>query len=826
MLSQTFQRLRTDIFFAIRALTRSRVTVAIAVLTLAVASGVNLAMIGLVDRALLSPPPHIAGAERVFTVAFERKLENGRLARMTTTSYVTFESLREHVAAATQAAAWQRVSSSAMVNGAQVPAEAMFVSGEYFHLLGARSLLGRVIQPPDDAPPAGAAVAVLSHSFWTSAFGRDRAVLGRHFSVRGSDYTVVGVMPAGFSGHSTARADVWVPFHAAMQSSPGWDREQFRNFASIIVRLGHEQTPSAASAQASAGLDDRARRVILSSIVGAEVAGTEQRIAYWLTGISVLVLIIGLANAAILLLVRGASRRRELAIRTALGASRGRLFSHLLIESAILGLSAVGVALTLAFWLSDTVRAVLLPAMSRGEGFTSRTIAAAALAGVLAMLVACAAGAAHMPGSFRNVDSAESVRARPRRRVYTALLVLQTTLSVLLIAGAGLFGRSLYNLVSQDFGMRTKDVLLVEFERGPGANHLDRQQWISALDRVQQLAGVEAATVVQQIPFTGFHVIPIAVPGLAEPPNVNGQLPYLLAATPQLFDILDVRIIAGRRFVDADDRGAPVVIVNETMAKTTWPGESAIGKCFRIGFEPSFNPFAGTGPPPPLTTVPCRQVVGVARDLRQRSVVPTGSEAHLMQYFVPLSQVPTGPGGGPGIQGMLLRASVSPEELAAPIREIVVNGRADVPFLHVRPYADLLERQMRPWRLGTALLALFGALALGVAAVGLYAAFAHSVAERRRELAIRLAIGARSGGVLTMVLREAALIAAAGVLLGAVVAAAAGRTMQSMLLGIAPSDPLVLVAAGVVMVGVAAAATFIPARTASRTDPSSLLRSE
>lgn len=824
MLSRTCQHLRTDIFFAVRALTRARAVVIVGVLTLAVAAGVNLAMIGLVDRALLSPPPHIKDADRVVTVAFERELENGRIARMTTTSFVTFESLREHVVAATHASAWQRVSSSAMVNGAQVSAEAMLVSGTYFDLVGAVPLLGRAIDVPDDAPPAGATVAVLSHGFWASAFGRDRAVLGRHVTLRGIDYTVKGVMPAGFSGHSSARVDLWVPFHAAMQPTPGWDRDQFRNVASILMRLGPGQTVAAASAQANAVLEGSARRVTLSSIVGAEIAGTEQRIAYWLTGISVLVLAIGLANTAILLLVRGATRRRELAIRIALGASRGRLFSQLVIEAALVGLAAVTVALTLGYWLGESIRSVLLPSLSPGAGLTGRTLAAAALAGALAMIVACAAGAAQMPESLRNADGSASARGRPRRRVYTALLLVQTTLSALLIAGAGLFGRSLYNLVSQDFGMRTEDVLLVEFERGLGITRIERQQWIAALDQIRQLSGVKTATVVQQIPFTGFHVIPISVPGLAEPPNVDGQLPYLLAATPQLFDILDVRIVEGRPFVDADERGAPVVIVNETMAKTTWPGESALGRCFRIGFEPSFDP--AMGPPPPLATVPCRQVVGVARDLRQRSVVATGSEAHLMQYFVPLSQVPAGPGGGPGIQGILLRATAGPDALAPPIRQIIVNGRTDLPFLHVRRYADLLERQMRPWRLGTVLLTLFGALALIVAAVGLYAAFAHSVSERRRELAIRLAIGARAAALLTMVLREATFIAAAGAAIGAAVAMLGGRAMQSMLFGIAPSDPLVLGGAAMVMIAVAAAATFIPARSASRTDPSVLLRSE
>ena len=200
-----------------------------------------------------------------------------------------------------------------------------------------------------------------------------------------------------------------------------------------------------------------------------------------------------------------------------------------------------------------------------------------------------------------------------------------------------------------------------------------------------------------------------------------------------------------------------------------------------------------------------------------------------MQYFVPFSQVPPPPAGvgpGPGIQGLLLRTTAGPGVLAAPIRRVVLDGRTDLPFLQVRRYSELLERQMRPWRLGTALLSLFGALALGVAAVGLYATFAHSVGERRREMAIRLAVGARPHRVLVMILREAAGVALAGVLCGAFVAALGGRWMQSMLFGTAPSDPLVLGSAAIVMLAVATLATFVPARHASRTDPTSLLRAE
>jgi putative ABC transport system permease protein len=462
---------------------------------------------------------------------------------------------------------------------------------------------------------------------------------------------------------------------------------------------------------------------------------------------------------------------------------------------------------------------------------TSRTLVAALGAGLGALAIAAVVGLLQLPRHVRAGDLSGASYGGRRSRAHTMLLLVQTTLSVVLIAGAGMFGRSLYNLMAQDFGMRLDEVVLVGFERGPGSVAGQDEIFSSALERIRSMPGVEVATKVQALPFAGFHVPPIGVPGMAESPSVNGQLPYLNAATPELLEILGIDIVQGRRFTAEDEagRGAPVVIVNQTMARTVWPGENALGKCIRIGFDPSFDPFTAAGPPGPPTTVPCREVVGVARDVRQRSVVPGGIEDRLMQYFVPLSQVPPPPAGvgpGPGILGLLLRTTGDVAGLIAPIRRAVLDGRTDLPFVEVRPYTDLLEQQMRPWRLGAALLSLFGVLALSVAGIGLYAVFAHAIAERRREMAIRIAIGAQPGRVLGMILREAGRLAAVGVLCGCALAVVAGRSLQPMLVGTAPFDPIVLGTAGALMLIVAGLATFLPARTASRADPTALLRAE
>ena len=811
-------RLRFDSTAAVRSLAATPVTSLAAVLLLSVAVGVNLAMFGLIDRAFLSPPQHVVDPDRVATLG----LESPGGGVMTTMSYVAFTNVRDQVEAVSHAAAWRTATTTVVVNDEQLRTEAMLVTGGYFRLLGGVPYRGSLAALETEA---GIPSVAIGHAFWTSAFGGRSDVIGRRVTVNRLEYEVAAVMPPGFSGHAPSRVDIWVPYAAAMHDSPGWSTDALRNVLSIIVRVRPGQE-GAAAAQASTALEQRVR---LSSITGTAVGVTEQRIAYALYGVSVLVMIIGLANVATLLLVRASRRRRDAAIRAALGASRGRLFVQLLMESIVLAAIATSGALVLASWFDEAIRQVLLTSVIEASGLTMRTVAAAVVAGAIALVVAVTVGLVQMPGTIRSGDLAGATHSSGRSRVRIALLLVQTALSVVLLAGAAMFGRSLYNLAAQDFGMELDSVLLAGFERGPGSVPNQREIFATALERIRSLPGVQKATPIQAIPFGGRHVIPVGIPGRSGAPTVDGQLPFLNAATPEFFEILGIQIVEGRRFTADDDRGAPVVVVNETMARNVWPGESALGKCIRIGFDESFDPFTSAGPPGPPTTVACRVVVGVARDVRQRSVVPSGNEARLMQYFVPFAQVPPPPAGvpgPPGIQGLLVRTAGDPSQLVLPVRRAIVNERADLPFVEVRPYNELLESQMRPWRLGTFLLSIFGLLALSVSAMGLFAAFAHAVGERQREMTIRIAVGARPGRVLAMVLREASILAFVGAAVGCVCAVLAGRWIQSLLFGTAPSDPLVLGSAAALMMVVAAAASFIPARLASQADPTKLLRAE
>jgi predicted permease len=809
-----FEVLRTDLTAVVKGFRASRSVLAVAVLTLASGIGLNGAMLGLVDRALLSAPRYIGHPEELFTVSFERTFD-GRTLRMSTTSYPTFRTMRDDLPALKGAAAWQPGPSAVVLDREQIDARTMLVSAGYFDLLQASPQLGR------EAFATGSADAVISHEFWMAAFRGDPQVLGRRLAVNGIEFQVSGVMPRGFSGHAAQAIDAWFPIEEVLRSTPDWD-SPFRNMVSILIRVNLSDL-AAASTQATAALGGT---VVLAPAVGADIGEQESRIAFWLVGVSVLVLLIGLANAGTLLLVRAARRRREAAIRAALGAGRGRLVRQLAGESLLIALAATGVSLLLGRWLDEIVRRALLPGVIERIGLDPLSLMASIAAGTAAALIALAAGAAHLP-SHRGDDLKRA--GKTSLALQKGLLVVQAGLSVLLLAGAGMFGRSLHGLMHQDFGFTTEGVLLVDFEQGPGSFAGRRELLMDALQRIRALPGVASATVYQSMPFGNFHVPPIAIPGHAETPTVGGQLPYLIGATPEFLDILGIRIVEGRAFTPADERGAPVVIVNQTMARTVWPGQSAVGQCIRIGFDPDFDPSTAVGPPTPSAAVPCRQVIGVARDVRQRSVVPEGNEARFMQYYVPFGQIPPppfGPAEPPQISGLLVKATASGPAFDHALRQALTMARTDLPPARVRTYASLLERQVRPWQLGVTLLTLFSALAVLLAGVGLYASFAHAVVLRRREMAIRIAIGATPRAVRSLIFHDALMLTLAAAIAGCFAAVLAGRSLQSLLYGIVAADPIVLGGAAALMAAVAIAATLLPALSAARANPGELLKAE
>ncbi|HYE86190.1 MAG TPA: FtsX-like permease family protein [Vicinamibacterales bacterium] len=562
----------------------------------------------------------------------------------------------------------------------------------------------------------------------------------------------------------------------------------------------------------------------LAPIVGADIAPEPYRSAMWLTALSLVVLAGGLANGATLFLVRNARRRREIHIRAALGATRARLLSQLFVESAIVAIAATGVALLLALWFDELVRRVLFPTLVERIGATRIVMVAALTGGLCTLVVGFFSSALHVPTHVTSEELGGRRRLWRRSTIQRELLIVQSTIAVVLMIGAGMFAQSYIRTASERHESRLDDVFVVTFDDGAGSVPNQDQLLASAVDRVRTIPGVDAATLFATLPYgRGIRVPPISVPGVGEP-RVDGRLPFMIESTPESFDILQIDIVRGRPLTAQDDRGVPVVVVSETMARAVWPGQDAIGRCIRIGFDPQVTAGRSTGPSMPPDSAPCREVVGIARDWQRET--RAGTRRH-MHYYVPLAQglhAPPGMVPWPMSEGLLIRRQADVDVSADDIRLAVTNGRRDLPFVSVASYATLERPRLAHWVTGMQLLAIFGAIALVTAVLGLYAAFAHSIAERRRELAIRMAVGASRHDVLTMILREGIGLAGRGAINGIVVAILAGWAARSVIAGLASPGVVVVATSLAIALGGAIAATWLPARAASKADPGELLR--
>lgn len=808
-------RLMSDVASALRSLRAAPAVPVAVVLTTSLAVAINLAMAGLIDRALLSPPAHVIDPRQVFTVGFEVGSPSGEKSVAATASYLTFEAVRDR-APSVIAAAWHHARTSIDVGDDRIPVRALAVTGGYFNMLGAHAAFGRTLLPDDDRPPVGAPIAVLSHALWRGAFGADPNAVGRQLRFGGLSLQIVGVMPAGFGGHTAQRVDLWLPLSSAMHDSPGWHRQPRMAVVEIGVRIGADKSSDGASTELAAATGNS---VMLAPLVGADVAREPYRIAMWLTGLALVVLAAGLANGATLFLVRGARRRRESSIRAAMGATRGRLLRQLLIESAVVAIGAMGVALLLGFWFDELVRRVLFPALVERAGVNTVVIVAAVVGGLCTFAVGAVASVLQLPVEITSEDLAGRRRLWRRSTVQQELLIVQTTLAVLLLTGAGMFAQSYLIMAGQNHDAQLADVMVASFDDGPGTVRDQDQLLANALDRVRKLPGVDTATVFGALPFRSIRRPPISVPGVGEP-RLDGLLPSMIEVTSESFDILEIDIVQGRGLTQYDDRGAPVMVVSETMARAVWPGANAIGKCIRIGWG------ASAGLPAPPASAPCREVVGIARDWR-RELRP-GAPRH-MHYYVPIAQslqLPPWMVPGAIAEGLLIRKRADVDLSAVEVRAAVTGGRTDLPFVDVQSYAALEGPRLEHWVVGTRLLLLFGALALATAAMGMYAAFAHSVAERGQEIAVRLAVGASPQRVLVMLLLEGAVVAGRGAINGVVVATLVGWAAQSMIFGLSSPSLLVSAVTMAIVLTVAILATWLPALTASKAEPSTLLRTD
>jgi predicted permease len=795
--------------------------------TLALGIGANAAMFSLIDRLLFRAPAFMVDASSVNQAYLYRTIDGKE--RGTGGQYARVMDLVRYSSAFSRATAVSLERLAVGTGEATRVRNVAVVSAAFFGFFDAPPLLGRYFTESEDAPPDPAPVAVLSHALWTTQFGARRDVLGATLRIDAVEYTIIGVAPEGFVGLWPYRPPVaFVPVATYLKSEgpPDWVTTYGHSIGlDLIVRRKPNVSIAAASAdlttalrrsylaqwerdRTGASLEDLRPRAVAASILAERGPEPSRalRPARWLAGVTVIVLLIASANVANLLLARAIRRRREIAVRLALGVSRRRLFGQLLTEGVILAFVGGAAGVALAVWGGRVLSATFLPGAEPVSILTdARTLW---FSGAVALGVGLLTGMAPMAQLARtslvaDLKSGPREGAYRRSRLRTSLLLVQSALSVVLLVGAGLFVRSLRNVRDVRLGFDADSVLVVEPEMRDV--RLDSAATVALrlrlLEAAKGVPGVSHATLRESIPFAGMSSYPLRVDGIDSVPAL-GEF-HFNTVSAEYFAAMGTRILRGRGF-ETTDRGETrlVMVVGQSMATALWPGRDPIGQCVRVGLD---------------SVPPCRYVVGVAEDIRSESIEP---ESKLFYYYMPALQ------WKPQEGGLFVRTRVDPSVVAEPLRRALQREMPGTAFVTVAPLGDNVSAKMRSWIVGARLFTAFGVLALVLAAVGLYSVIAYSVAQRRHELGVRLALGAGRSGVVRLVVIESVRFAIAGVAVGSAVALAAGKWIGPLLFNQSPRDGVVFGTVTVLLVLVAIVASWVPASRAAGLDPKAALQAD
>jgi predicted permease len=808
------EQLAQDVHYALRQLRRSPIFAAVIVSTLALGVGANSVIFGVVDRLLLRAPAGVAAPSQLRRIYLRGRSPFGFGPAISTTPVTSFAVV----------AAMQRVPSFAGVAGIyrgdftlgrgreaqRIDGEE--VTGNYFEFLGAHPALGHFFSATDDQPPLGAPVVVLSYGFWQRQFGGARDVIGKPLRIDDATLTVIGIAARHFNGVDLDNVDVWIPVHTMhWPTDRDWDSTPGSIWIRAVARIAPGVTSARAAAEATMAYQRLAREahskrydmapdtlgtVIPGPIVAARGPGAprEARLSLWLAGVAGVVLLIACANVANLLLARAFRRRREIAVRLALGVGRLRLVRQLLTETCVLAAIAAVIALIVATWGGHLVSAMLLPVSVFGaSGIDGRVAAFTALAAFVAALLAGVAPALRATridvAAWLTAGARDSGR---RSRLQLGLLIAQAALSVVLLIGAGLFVRSLQRVRGTDFGIDLSKVLLVQTKTDPTAFDTSRVRTIfeEEMGRARQLPGVTHVTMSSKsVPKLGAASMPIHIAGRDSlPPLPNGG-PYVNVIDDDYFATLGTRVTRGRGIRPEDMRGTSrVAVVNETLARHYWPSQSPIGACISVA-----------------SSIGCTEVVGVVQDVLMWGLI---NDEH-SQLYLPR----THPVTESEYSALLVRTRGDARAIAATIRGEMQALAPDMPYVNVQSYEDLVEPDLRSWRLGATMFGLYGVLT-------------YSVAQRTREIGVRMALGAHRADVICFIMVEGMSAVGAGVALGGLVALAVGRLLAPLLYETSPRDPAVFAGVAVALLMVAFAASLVPAWRAARVDPNIALRAE
>src|SRR5262245_5075919 len=811
------QTLWHDIRYGVRMLHKKPGFALIAVITLALGIGANTAIFSVIDAVILRALPYQEPDRLVFLSERSRQMERSFVAWPNYQDWRAQNRVFEHLGV------YNRDSYNLTGDGEPERLATAQVTADVFAALGVGPALGRVFTSDEDRP-AATPVVVLSHGLWQRRFGGDPQILNRTIRLNDRAYTVIGVMPAGFQ--YPVRAELWVS--AGQLSGRDWQNRGNHPGLYGVARLKDGVTLQQARADMEAiavGLEERypdtnrESRVtvtpLLETIVG-EVRG-----ALWvLFAAAGFVLLIGCANVANLLLVRATVRQQEMAIRTALGASRARLIRQLLTESVILALLGSGAAWLLAQWGVDflvTSGAASLPRANEIH-LDSRVLVFTAALSVLTSILSSLAPA----WQACKLSIHESLKDRGqgivagKQRMRNALVITEMSLALMLLVGAGLLLRSFYHLnhVSPGFNY---DHLVSFSIMLPQSNYPSperRNEFHRALlGKLATLPGVQSAGLASGLPFGASSWRPsFVVEGSQVPPPNEMPLMEACLVSPEFFRAMGVPLRAGRYFTEEENRQQLVgsdlnryaIVIDEEFAKRYWPNQDAVGKHIRLG---------PVGPGSPVLTV-----VGVVGRVKmdRLSVESSRVQCYFSYFQFPFPNFPN--------MTVVIKSALDPAQIIAAARQQVQSLDPHQPIYNLRTVDQIRADSIAPERLNLTLLVLFAALALLLAAVGIYGIMAYTVAERRQEIGLRMAMGAQTHDILKLVIGQGIKLALVGLAIGLVASVALTRMMKKLLFNVSATDPLTFIVVAALLVAVALLACYLPARRATKVDPLLALR--
>jgi putative ABC transport system permease protein len=822
-------QLRADLRFALRLLWRSPAFTLAAVGSLALGIGANTAIFTLVNAVFLDPID-VREPQGLVSVFTTDERNRGQFFNFMPTSFPNARDYRELRDVFEGLAVHQGVPLNLASGGEpeQVPGE--IVSNNYFSVLGVSPLLGRAFDPTDRDDAAGDAVVVLSYGLWQNRFAADPAIVGKEIVVNNQSFTVIGVMPHGFRGVTAIAGPLlWVPMSARDRVLTGFFQENFEERRALLFFMTGRLRPGVTVDEAAARLQTTGRQLaqaypvpnkgrsatalpLLEATINPGLRGQALRGVTVLSVVVGLVLLIACANVANLLLARAATRRREIAVRLSLGASRARLVRQLLTESLLLALVAGAAGLVVAHWSRQALLAMRPPFFPANVELPLSTpvllftLSLSLLTGVVFGL----APALHVSRADLNTelrDRASSMLAgRYGAWLRAGLVAAQVALSLITLAAAGLFLRSLGNAQRIDPGFDADRLAVVGFDLG-AQNYTPeraRQFHRELLDRMRSLPSVGSAALAGHVPFIGGAPGRTIFPEGVDATNpANGVFAFASSITPGYFETTGIDLVAGRSFAETDAATSPhVVVVNEAMAHRFWPRENAVGKRFR---------FFGDDAP--------REVVGVARNAKMNFI---GEEALPLAY-VPLEQV--------HVPAVFLHVRAErPGAVLPDVRAVMRRMDNRLPLTNVNTMDVVTSQALWAPRMAAWLLGAFAVLALVLAALGLYGVLAYAVSQRTAEFGVRMALGADAPALMRLVLGQGFLVAGIGAaigLAGAVLIGYAGTAvLRDVLYNVPAVDPVTLISVIVVLGAVTLLACYLPARRATRVDPVVALRTE